>query len=678
MGPHYLDEALGGTNTSRLGLNGKWFENGTFKSDVVLKAQVEQEPASGFTSTHREYQFNVAWDSDNENIGNQGFEDENVLITRTKKAAYAIRCAITDPTAGPDVTTESATEVTATGATLNASFDFEGWRGASETGFTWGYAADLSDGVEVAGDTLSGPFSAVLSSLTYNATIYYRAFAKDAIGNESQGEIESTCLMVCPNVTFDGHEYPTVAIGCQCWFAENLRSANYNTGDLIPSGLDNTTWSSTTDGAVTVYDEDAASNLADYGRLYNWHAVNTGNLCPSGWHVPTDTEWTTLTAGLGGGAGAALKSAVSDTPEWDGTNSSGFSALAGGTRNLNGYFGNEGNFGYFWSSSPEGTKAWYRELGSGNAGVYRDTDTPRRGFSVRCVRDASTAPVVSTAETSSVTDTTATLNGSVEFNWSAMGSTGFKWGEQPDLSDGTVVAGDTLSGDFTASVTGLTLGTTYYFVAYATNAEGTAYGDTLSFVAQLTACGDLTSVSYQGYDYDIVSIGTQCWFAENLRNENYNNGSAIPSGLDWSSTTDGAVAVYNDGATYLADYGRLYNWYAVNTGNLCPSGWHVPTDDEWTTLTDGLGGDPGDALKASASDSPEWDGTNTSGFSALAGGYRDYDGPSYDVGDYGYFWSSSPDGTDAYDLVLGSGDAGVSLTSDDPRYGFSVRCVLDE
>jgi uncharacterized protein (TIGR02145 family) len=95
-------------------------------------------------------------------------------------------------------------------------------------------------------------------------------------------------------------------------------------------------------------------------------------------------------------------------------------------------------------------------------------------------------------------------------------------------------------------------------------------------------------------------------------------------------------------------------------------------------LTDGLGGDPGDALKASASDSPAWDGTNTSGFSALAGGYLDYDGPSYDVGDYGYFWSSYQDGTDAYELVLSSGDAGVSLISDDPRYGLSVRCVLDE
>jgi uncharacterized protein (TIGR02145 family) len=167
-----------------------------------------------------------------------------------------------------------------------------------------------------------------------------------------------------------------------------------------------------------------------------------------------------------------------------------------------------------------------------------------------------------------------------------------------------------------------------------------------------------------------------------LRNENYNDGSAIPSGLDdaaWSSTTDGAVAVYdNDEATYLADYGRLYNWHAVNTDKLCPSGWHVPTDTEWTTLTDGLGGNPGDALKASASDSPAWDGTNSSGFSGLAGGYRDGNGGFNDGGSNGYFWSSSPSGANAWYRTLFSGFTGVlRVNNGNLRNGFSVRCVLD-
>jgi uncharacterized protein (TIGR02145 family) len=140
---------------------------------------------------------------------------------------------------------------------------------------------------------------------------------------------------------------------------------------------------------VSVYDQggaNEASNLADYGRLYNWYAVNTGNLCPSGWHVPTDAEWTTLTDGLGGtSAGDSLKSS---SPAWDGTNSSGFSALAGGYRYNDGYFYGEGDGGFFWSSSPnEQTTAWSRRLSSGSAGVLQDGGNLQNGFSVRCVRD---------------------------------------------------------------------------------------------------------------------------------------------------------------------------------------------------------------------------------------------------------------------------------------------------
>ncbi len=167
-------------------------------------------------------------------------------------------------------------------------------------------------------------------------------------------------------------------------------------------------------------------------------------------------------------------------------------------------------------------------------------------------------------------------------------------------------------------------------------------------------CGD--PYTYEGHSYATVLIGTQCWFAENLRSENYNTEAAIATGLDdatWSTTTDGAVTVYDEGGANavanLSTYGRLYNWYAVNTGNLCPTGWHVPTDEEYTTLTDGLGGTSvaGDPMKSSASDSPAWNGTNTSGFSGLAGGIRDYDGDFLVEGFGGYFWSASAIGTNA-------------------------------
>lgn len=127
-------------------------------------------------------------------------------------------------------------------------------------------------------------------------------------------------------------------------------------------------------------------------------------------------------------------------------------------------------------------------------------------------------------------------------------------------------------------------------------------------------CDNLESVTFDGYEYDLVEIGDQCWFAENLRTQHYANGDAIPANLtdsEWGSTTGGAVAVNGEDAgcfNYspdgdacdpdwsLNEYGRLYNWYAVDDERgLCPSGWHVPTDGEWMTLEMELGMSASDA-----------------------------------------------------------------------------------
>ena len=132
----------------------------------------------------------------------------------------------------------------------------------------------------------------------------------------------------CYSLTFDGYTYDVVQIGDQCWFAENLRTTMYGNGDVIPAGLTDGEWTSTTSGATAVYGEgsacynyspdidacDEAQSLAEYGRLYNWYAVDDARgLCPSGWHVPTDGEWTDLenyitSQGFSGTEGTALKS----------------------------------------------------------------------------------------------------------------------------------------------------------------------------------------------------------------------------------------------------------------------------------------------------------------------------------------------------------------------------------
>jgi len=193
-------------------------------------------------------------------------------------------------------------------------------------------------------------------------------------------------------------------------------------------------------------------------------------------------------------------------------------------------------------------------------------------------------------------------------------------------------------------------------------------------------CGD--PLSYQGYDYATVLIGEQCWFAENLRSENYENGDAIPAGLsdsEWSSTTSGATTVYKESASNLETYGRLDNWYAVDDARgLCPSGWHVPTEVEWTLMTDHLGGAQvaADQMKTDYGWSGG-NGTNSSGFSGFPGGYRGSIGYFLTAGSNGYWWSSSPDGSNARSRFLNSYYENVARGNYSRRLGFSVRCVRD-
>lgn len=194
----------------------------------------------------------------------------------------------------------------------------------------------------------------------------------------------------------DGNTYSVVKIGSQIWMAENLRVSRYNDGTTIPNVTDNTAWSQLTTGAWSYYNNDASYNYP-YGKLYNWYAVNTGKLCPQGWHIPTDAEWTQLDIYLGRNAGLKMKSTGNSTDGtglwikfsgYEGTNESGFSGLPGGYRSSTGTYVNMGNYGYWWSSTEPNTYyAWSRYLYYGNGFVTRDYYNKERGLSCRCVRD---------------------------------------------------------------------------------------------------------------------------------------------------------------------------------------------------------------------------------------------------------------------------------------------------
>lgn len=191
----------------------------------------------------------------------------------------------------------------------------------------------------------------------------------------------------------DGNVYTTVAIGTQTWMVENLKTTKYNDGTPIPLVTDNNQWKNINTGAFCWYANDAASYKNTYGALYNWYAVNTGKLCPAGWHVPTNDEWITLTVYLGGVVVAGGKLKESGTSHWDSpnveaTNETGFTGLPGGVR-LDGDFMFNGISGSWWSAT-ESNPSWAYEMGlnynSGN--VFSVSFNPKsNGYSVRCLKD---------------------------------------------------------------------------------------------------------------------------------------------------------------------------------------------------------------------------------------------------------------------------------------------------
>ena len=176
--------------------------------------------------------------------------------------------------------------------------------------------------------------------------------------------------------------------------AENLKTTKYNDGTTIPLVTNSTEWSNLTTPGYCWYNNDEASYKNTYGALYNWHTVNTGKLCPTSWHVPTDAEWTTLTDYLGGSSIAGGKLKETGTTHWNSpntgaTNESGFTALPGCSRSSNGSFGGSiGLNGYWWSSTEVDTNlARYLVLSYGIGNVVRGPNDKEYGFSVRCVRD---------------------------------------------------------------------------------------------------------------------------------------------------------------------------------------------------------------------------------------------------------------------------------------------------
>jgi uncharacterized protein (TIGR02145 family) len=307
----------------------------------------------------------------------------------------------------------------------------------------------------------------------------------------------------------------------------------------------------------------------------------------------------------------------------------------------------------------------------------------------------STAPTVTTTAATSVAQTGATLNGTVNANNLSTTVT-FEYGTTTSYGQSINAAPNTVSGNTTtnvsANLTGLIANTLYHYRVKVLSNGITTNGNDLTFTTLSSGGQTGTVTDIDGNVYNTVTIGTQVWMAENLKTTKYNDGTAIPNITDnsaWSLLTTGAYSDYSNIPANSTTYGRLYNWYvgaSSNPKNVCPTGWHVPTDAQWYTLITYLGGEAVAGSKLKETGTTHWTPTNTgatneTGFTALPGGCRNsWSGTFVEIGSIGFWWSSTEtttNGTDAYSRAMANIYSTVGRSNNGKKSGFSYRCLKD-
>ncbi|MFZ4414144.1 MAG: FISUMP domain-containing protein [Bacteroidales bacterium] len=620
--------------------------------------------------------------------------------------------------------------------------------------------------------------------------ILYKAYSGNYVSILTDIVSESKTInfnfVECKDV--DGNYYSTVTVGTQVWMAENLKTSRYRNNITITDKTNLSTWGTSTTEASSDYA--TPSNSTTYGKLYNWYAASSSNnLAPLGWHIPADADWTTLSDFLGGLNLAGNKLKENGNSHWatantTATNSTGFTAIPGGSRSTDNTVYDIGNIGYWWSST-EGTStnnAWYRSLSNQNGTVTRGYFSKSGGMSVRCLMGD--FPMLTTTSASSITSTSFVSGGSISYNGNyPITSCGVCWStnQNPTIND-SKTSDSNSSGTFTSNITGLTAQTTYYVRAYATNNYGTAYGTQLTvstalptitttaissittsaatsggtvglpigaatvtargicwsinqnptitdnhtsdgtglgvFISSITgltggityyvrayatnsagtAYGSQMSFSpfpsvtdIDGNVYHIVTIGTQVWMSENLKTTHYQDGTAIPlvtDGTSWAALQSGAYCDFSNNSVNGSNFGHLYNFFAViDSRNLAPKGWHIPSDAEWTVLSNYLGGSAVAGGKMKEAGTTHWSTPNTgadnsSGFNAIGGSWRSDSGSFlYDVNIITNWWSKTVYDTNNSWLYSAAYDKS-NLTRTQGAYygkkgGLSIRCIKD-
>ena len=298
------------------------------------------------------------------------------------------------------------------------------------------------------------------------------------------------------------------------------------------------------------------------------------------------------------------------------------------------------------------------------------------------------APQVTTSPVSGITASSAVCGGNITYDGGAdITGRGVCWSTSPDpdLED-SFTTSYTGTVAFITTMTSLQPGTKYYVRAYVKNSAWTIYGEQLTFNTKIA--------DIEGNLYSIVTIGSQVWMAENLRSTKYNDATSIPNvtdNTDWVNLATPAYCWYLNDITYKSSYGALYNWYTVGTGKLCPTGWHVPSDEEFKNLElylgmpsdhldlwDWRGTDQGSKMKSTTGWDNGGNGSNSSGFSATAGGYRYGATGAFNAdGVLTYWWAY--DNNDIYGWYrrLDGDNNGVFRGITSKKGGKYIRCLKD-
>jgi uncharacterized protein (TIGR02145 family) len=603
--------------------------------------------------------------------------------------AYGNEVSFTSsPIVQAELTTTAASSVTSSSAVSGGSITSDGGGTITARGVCWSSATNPTVSLDTTLDgTGTGTFSSNITGLSPATRYYVRAYATNNAGTAYGNEINFATEPELPKLTtaeissrtaFSAHSGGNITSDGGASVTERGVCWNTSANPTYEINISKTT-NGTGTGPFTSDLNDLSPNTSYYVRAYAKNSVGIGYGNQQTFSTKDGTA-TITTNGITGRQATSVVCGGSITDD-------GGAPIAAR--------------GVCWNTSPEPTIGIHHTTdgsGTGNFSSSISNLSPNTTYYVRAYATNILKTTYGNPQTFKTKDGTAIVTTAAITDRkakSAMGGgrvsddggssvteRGICWGlsHNPTTTGGSKASAGSGTGGFTAALTPLVPNTTYYVRAYAENYYGTWYGNEETFTTY--AAEDI-----DGNVYNSVTIGTQVWMKENLKTTRFNNGDAIPlvtGKNEWTAlTTPGYCWYDNDATTYKNPYGALYNWFAVQKGNLCPVGWHVPTHPEWTTLTDFLGGIyvAGGELKEEGTVhwlSPNTGATNRTLFTAIGGGARNHDGLFVQFGVYGNWWTSSLDVPAwSWYRYIAYNDVYVGVNHYHQPAGMSVRCVKD-